>query len=314
MPGTFAICAIFKNEARYLAEWVEFHRLVGCSKFLLYDNESTDDWRDVLAPYITAGLVTVTPWSRSPHQITAYSDALDRGQRLSNISWCAFIDLDEFIVPNAADTVPEVLRKFPGVGAVAAHWRTFGSSGHVKRPDGLVIESYLQRTPDSAAVNRHYKCIVNTALLRSGRPLNGHAFHLVGAETINTTGTRYSMPGWLAVPGSECLPSRVLGWLHVWGSNGAIDKVGKTAHAAPTTAPLVIHHYFCKSAEDWQARVGRGDVNSGAYAGSRDRLRNAYDRKSTIEDKAAARYGAEVRRRLTHSETPLKSLQDVNRG
>lgn len=32
------ICAIFKEEAPYLPEWIEFHRLMGVERFFLYDN------------------------------------------------------------------------------------------------------------------------------------------------------------------------------------------------------------------------------------------------------------------------------------
>ena len=38
-----AVCAIYRNEAPYLREWIEFHRLVGVERFFLYNNESTDD-------------------------------------------------------------------------------------------------------------------------------------------------------------------------------------------------------------------------------------------------------------------------------
>ena len=36
------IAAVFQNEAPYLKEWIEFHKLVGVEHFLLVDNESTD--------------------------------------------------------------------------------------------------------------------------------------------------------------------------------------------------------------------------------------------------------------------------------
>ena len=42
------------------AEWIEFHRLVGVERFFLYDNGSTDDHREVLAPYVEEGIVTCT--------------------------------------------------------------------------------------------------------------------------------------------------------------------------------------------------------------------------------------------------------------
>ena len=33
-----SICAIFKNEANYLKEWIEYHRMVGVEHFYLYNS------------------------------------------------------------------------------------------------------------------------------------------------------------------------------------------------------------------------------------------------------------------------------------
>ena len=55
-------CTIYRDAAPYLAEWVEFHRLVGVERFFLYDNGSSDDHRDVLAPYVDEGSVVVHDW------------------------------------------------------------------------------------------------------------------------------------------------------------------------------------------------------------------------------------------------------------
>ena len=52
-PARYLVaCAIFRDEAPYLAEWIAFHRLVGVEHFFLYDNGSTDDPRAVLDPLI----------------------------------------------------------------------------------------------------------------------------------------------------------------------------------------------------------------------------------------------------------------------
>jgi hypothetical protein len=50
---------IFKNEAGYLKEWLDFHRLVGIEKFFLYNNNSEDKYEPVLAPHIADGIVTL---------------------------------------------------------------------------------------------------------------------------------------------------------------------------------------------------------------------------------------------------------------
>jgi hypothetical protein len=70
-----SICAIFKDEAPYLAEWIEFHRHVGVERFLLYDNLSTDNGREVLEPWARTGIVTVSdrsiPLASSPSNCSA---------------------------------------------------------------------------------------------------------------------------------------------------------------------------------------------------------------------------------------------------
>ena len=57
-----ALCTIFQDEARYLREWIEFHRLQGVEHFFLYDNRSHDEPGRVLKPWLDAGVVTLRQW------------------------------------------------------------------------------------------------------------------------------------------------------------------------------------------------------------------------------------------------------------
>lgn len=59
------MAAMFKDEAPYLREWILYHRMVGVEHFWLYNNDSTDNWSEVLAPFIDEGLVDVIPWQAS---------------------------------------------------------------------------------------------------------------------------------------------------------------------------------------------------------------------------------------------------------
>ena len=52
-----AIRAIFREEAPCLADWIGIHRQVGVTKFFLYNNFSTDNFREVLAPFANDGSV-----------------------------------------------------------------------------------------------------------------------------------------------------------------------------------------------------------------------------------------------------------------
>ena len=167
-----SVCGIYLNEAPYLREWVEFHRLVGVERFYLYNNRSTDNHREVLAPYLEEGLVELTDWDMFPGQMQAYDDCLERHRDDSH--WIAFIDLDEFLFSPLGRPVPEIVGEFEEHPAVAAHWCTFGNSGHETMPPGLQIESYLMRSTDQ---NRNWvtKAIVQPKrTVRAGQ--NPHYF------------------------------------------------------------------------------------------------------------------------------------------
>ena len=47
-PYELAIVAIFKDEAPYLREWLDYHLLAGVEHFYLYSNESSDGHADYL--------------------------------------------------------------------------------------------------------------------------------------------------------------------------------------------------------------------------------------------------------------------------
>lgn len=53
------LCAIFKNEGRFLKEWIEYHRLIGVDHFFMYNNNSTDNYIEILSKYINEGIVFV---------------------------------------------------------------------------------------------------------------------------------------------------------------------------------------------------------------------------------------------------------------
>jgi hypothetical protein len=165
------IGAIYQNEAPYLREWVEFHRLVGVERFFLYDHESTDNHREVLAPYVDDGTVLIHDWPVQPGQKEAYDHCIAKHGHESR--WIAFIDVDEFLFSPNGEAVPDVLRDYDELSGVGVPWAIFGTSGHKTRPPGLVIESYTLRTTRPRK-SRHFKSIVDPT--RAARALGPHAF------------------------------------------------------------------------------------------------------------------------------------------
>lgn len=98
-------CAIFQDEAPYLKEWIEFHRLVGVEHFYLYNHRSRDHYREVLKPYILSGVVELIDKPKVANRIMVfnrlqckcYNECLAKTRGISK--WVAFIDIDEFLFP-----------------------------------------------------------------------------------------------------------------------------------------------------------------------------------------------------------------------
>jgi hypothetical protein len=165
-----AVCAIYRDEASYMREWLEFHKLAGVQHFYLYDNNSVDEHREVLAPYMESGEVTLTDWPMALGQRPAYDHCIAEHGR--DARWIAFIDLDEFLFSPTGRPLTEILpayERWPGVGA---NWAVFGPSGHETRPAGLVTESYTERL--RTGENRNIKTIADP--LRVDRAAGVHRF------------------------------------------------------------------------------------------------------------------------------------------
>lgn len=155
----FSLCAIFKNEAPYFKEWIEYHRMLGVDHIYLYNNFSTDDYMDILSPYIEEGYVTLTDWPYEMSQIPAYEHCYEHFR--SETFWLMFLDLDEFICPIYKTNIKEWIKPFEKYPSVLMYWLMFGTNGIVKAdPNKLVIEQY---TNSWASVRNESKQVLNTS-------------------------------------------------------------------------------------------------------------------------------------------------------
>ena len=154
-----AICAIAKNEGPYFKEWIDWHQKQGVEKFYIYDNESTDCTKEVLAPYIESGLVEYNYWPGKKQQLATYDDCFER-HRL-DARWIAVIDLDEFIVPIKDKSIPDFLHDLEQYSSVEINWLVYGSGGAKKKEPGGVMERFRKHSMPEHKLNTHVKSIVD---------------------------------------------------------------------------------------------------------------------------------------------------------
>jgi 5-methylcytosine-specific restriction endonuclease McrA len=253
MRHHLSICAVFKDEASYLEEWLRFHRGVGVDHFYVYNNGSADDFRTVLEPWLARGVVSLVDWPYQEAQLTAYAHCIARHRRDSR--WIAFIDIDEFLFSPRGEDLPSVLAGYESHPGVGANWVIFGADGHFNRPAGLVTRSYLRRASFDLRVGfglllrpggdgqnmgdylrfcRHVKSIVNPREVI--RVLTPHSF-------------RYRKDR-LAVD-----------------ENGISirDGLNNSLSTDVSASRLRVNHYWSKSIGELEAKIRRGPATPGGY-------------------------------------------------
>ena len=220
-----AVCAIAKNEGAYFAEWIEWHKSVGVEKFYIYDNESSDNTREILAPYIKSGLVEYVYFSGEKRQLPAYDDCLER-HRLDT-RWIAIIDLDEFIIPIKDKTIPEFLQRFESFSVVEINWLIYGSGGAKEKEVGAVMERFKYHSQPNHILNRHIKSIVNPRRVFS--VIGCHEVARISGFAVDSHGERIKKSFWDREPQQDVIR---------------------------------INHYAVKSYEEFLEKIGRGKANT----------------------------------------------------
>ena len=154
----YSVVVIVKNAARYMREYILFYEATGADRIYIYDNESTDNLKDVLEPFIKSGLVVYRYWPGKVAQTAAYRDAVRRTKKKTK--WLAIVDDDEFLF-SPKGQMPEQLKNFEEYPGIGVNWVVFGPNGHDRRPEGLIMDNYTSTIAfQDEGINCHIKSIV----------------------------------------------------------------------------------------------------------------------------------------------------------
>lgn len=259
---SLAVCAIIKDEARYIQEWLEYHIYYGVKKFYIYDNESSDNTKKILGSYINSGIVEYTYWPGTGVQQSAYNDAINKHR--ADTGYIAFIDADEFLTPvkggNLPDIIEDILLLNTQSGAVGVNWRVYGSAGIEKYNEELVTEKYLYRAEDRNYENRHIKTIVNPRCVLEYNN-NPHSPSMKdGYFVVSENGTPIIGPWFYE---SDC-------------------------------SKLRINHYYSKSKEEFFDKYRRGWPDQPKFVPDDNDIKYIYDRKEESFNEVYDESGANI--------------------
>ena len=262
MTYHLAIAAIFKNETPYLEEWLEYHLLVGFDHFYLYDNDGSNEVRELLAPYFRAGIVShhpftwingtrhdrPTPFGGRDKNHIAFDHAARHYHR--EFDWIMKIDVDEFLVPIEGDSIADIVdrRDASRAKCIRVPRFNFGDNGHLKKPDGLVLESYTKREAESS----NHKDLGNSRFLSNNLRTNS---------------------------------------AHSWGFRRIR---GGVKIREQDVADMRVHHYYTKSLEEYLTR--QNTMRSRVVSEEGFRERNAG--RNDVDDESMLRFASEIKHRI----------------
>lgn len=261
---TLGIVAIAKNEGEYIQEWCAFHKVAGVDVIYLYDNESFDDMKEKLQPFIESGFVRYHYVEGKGQQIKTYEKAFNKYKK--ECKYLTFIDCDEYLFSiNKNIRLKEYITNFfkhnLKAGGLVINWIMFGDNGHEHTPSGLCIEAFTKR----ATIGKRGTELVKTVVCseRALYPESPHSF------------------------------------IYKWGF-AAYDPDGNLSpswnHSIQNYSSIHLNHYFCKSIEQWHKRRNLGDV------GTPNRVRPLHDffqhNNNDVEDTAILFYLPKVKQAL----------------
>jgi len=229
-----SLIAVFRDEEKYIQEWILYHYIIGIKDFSLCCHQCSDNTAQLieniknLLKDISINIVFNNQNNNSGWEFknNIYSDLVS----LSKKDWCLCLDIDEFLVVDWEHL--QMITSNPNIGGVAIYQNIFGSSNHIHSPNGLVIDNYVYRNNNNISINCNY-------------PIFDHP-----SDLFKEVKMLFNKKGLKKIVNSH----EVIIDQNIINENLDLFKRYKIQRS---TNYIKINHYFTKSLEDWTFKTSR---------------------------------------------------------
>ncbi len=168
------LCPMIRDEEGFLAEWIAYHQMHGFDHIMIFDDGSSDSYRNEIAPWLDSGFVSLKGnWTMDSIQISpaftknefkrrmTTKQLLERECKKQALEWgykyFVSLDIDEFIVVHdlpssegypisVVDSMHNFFTQSNGKGLLFLEKFNFASVPHIQEPVNLLtIEAYQSR-------------------------------------------------------------------------------------------------------------------------------------------------------------------------
>ncbi len=222
MTDSIALFACAKNEHNYITEWIYYHLKIGFDHIYICD--TSDDNNMSSCTFKSDPRITLLhePLHGKPFGHLQYCFQTKYNNQLfkQRHKWCAFIDIDEFIVLKKHRFIKDFLNSINfTIGSLGINWVLFGNNHHAKYINEPVVKRF---TKCANKYNEHIKVIVDTNSVDHFN--NQHFAVLSKGKQIN--------------------------------EKGACFKLGPWQHDSSTDL-IQVNHYVIKSTEEYNKRTAQ---------------------------------------------------------
>lgn len=172
-----AICAIVKDEHKFIKEWVDYHLSIGFDAIHIYEDYASMPHNSIFADTKYRECVFIeqlknNKWSipntKTAHKqfllYQAFLNACKKGEL--QYDWVLFNDVDEFLVFEDGYSLQRLIEDCADWDAIWLSWRVYGASGHIKSPHPELDVMHAYTIPSTQSCDRdnrwNLKSFVNT--------------------------------------------------------------------------------------------------------------------------------------------------------
>ncbi len=152
---TLSVGTIFKNEAHAIKEWLEHYILHGVEHFYMINDGSTDNFMDILQPYIDKNIVTLfhSNWEHIKYRQSLQYNHYILPLAKKETKWLLMIDLDEFVWSPRDINISRLLTQYCNQLAQITVINTiYGSNGHIEQPKSIVA-GFTKRAAEEPTIS-----------------------------------------------------------------------------------------------------------------------------------------------------------------
>jgi len=265
------LVGMFRNESKYIKEWLSYYYLLGIEDFIIFLHKNTDNSIAIINSLKFKDQIKIIQIDEeNTSGVYFQNHVYDQAIKIAKTKYIIYLDIDEFLYLPAFNNINDYLSNISAdIGGVAIYQNIFGSCGHTKSPEGLVIDNYTYRNNDNLFLDKK-----TSLLFLKPIDLFAEVKILLRIDSISHIKTIH-----------EIFSSK-----KTIIEDGSVFQKQKLKRKTDT---IRINHYFTKSQEDWTLKTSRQRI-SGSSKYSNDFF-EYFEGQNHFDDSIKQKYAEKIK-------------------